>query len=134
MRARDRDDCKWLLGFYWKATQLPGLAERLDAGLAESGERQNRRFEYQFESETAYIDLFCGVWVELDVKAGLRGYIEQQIAKLPATTDDPEIRHLVRSIKKNDTTVFEIAHKLRTQMDISFGQAGALPSMICEVS
>ena len=132
--ARARGGQKMLLGFYWKANQMPGLPERLDAGLVESGQMQNQRFEYHFESETVYIDLFGGAQVELDVNAGLRGYIEDQVAKLPATINDPEIRHLVRSIKKNDTTVFEIAHKLRTQMDISFGQAGALPSMICEVS
>ena len=126
-----------LLGFYWKANQLPELAECLDAGLLESGEKRKRktkRLEYHFESETAYIDLFCGVWVERAVKAGLGGYIEHQIAKLPATIDDPEIRFLVRSIEKNDKTVLEFAHKLRTQIDTSFGQEGALPSMICEVS
>jgi len=132
--ARARDGQKMLLGFYWKANQLPGLPERLDDGLVKSGEFQNQRFEYHFESETVYIDLFGGAQVELDVKAGLRGYIENQVAKLPATIDDPEIRHLVRSIKKNDTTVLEIAYKLRTQIDFSFGQAGALPFMICEVS
>ena len=131
--ARARDGHKTLLGFYWKANQMPGLPERLDAGLFRSGEMQIRRFEYHFESETVYIDLFGGVRFQLEAKAGFRAYIENQIAKLPAIIDDPEIRHLVRSIKKN-TTVLDIAHKLRTEIDFSFGQAGSLPSIICEVS
>ena len=132
--VRARGGHKTLLGFYWKANQLPGLPERLDAGLAESGEMKNQRFEYHYEPEMVYIDLFGGARVELEVKAGLRDYIENQIAKLPGTINDPELLPLVRSIKKNDTTVLEIAHKIRTQIDFSFGQAGAQPSMICEVS
>ncbi len=135
---------KELLGFRWKAKQLPGLPERLAAGLAEQDDLPCRRFEYHYESETVYIDIFSKTLLEQELDAGLCGYLESliaklpyQIARLPVVVDDPQVRRLVtlvRTITKNDTAFLEIENKIRTQMDVSFGQAGALPSLVCEVS
>ena len=131
---------KELLGFHWKAKQLPGLPDRLNAGLAERDDLPCRRFEYHYESETVYIDIFGETPLEQELNAGLCGHIENQIAKLPSqiaslpATIHPQIRRLVRTITKNDTAFLEIENKIRTQIDVSFGQAGALPSLVCEVS
>lgn len=68
------------------------------------------------------------------VQIGLRDYIKNYIAKLLATAKDPTIRDLLRSVDESGTANIKFDGKIFKQGDGSFGQAGTLPSLVCEVS
>jgi hypothetical protein len=125
-----------IIGFHWQASQVHDLDEQLDARLLELDERKIRRFEYDYESETVYLDITGESTLHYQVQAGLRDCIKNRNAKLSALgfIDDPEIRRLIRSIKERGTASIESEGKICKQADVSFGQAGALPSLVCEVS
>ncbi len=125
-----------ILSFHWQASQVDELFEQLDARLAELDEPKIHRFEYDYESETVYLDIMGESELHYQVKAGIRRYIEDRLAELVtlATMDDPEIRRLIRSIKERGTVLIKYESKIRKQADVSFGQAGTLPSLVCEVS
>ncbi len=127
---------QFILGFHWQASQVDELLEQLDDQLAEADEPKIHRFEYDYESETVYLDIMGESDLHYQVQAGLRRCIEDHLAELPtlATIDDPEIRHLIRSIKERGTVLIKHESKIRKQADVSFGQAGTLPSLVCEVS
>ncbi len=125
-----------ILGFHWQASQVDELLEQLVAKLAERDEHKIHRFEYDYESETVYLHILGESELHYQVQAGIRRYIEHRLAELAAlaTMDDPELRHLIRSIKERGTFLIKHESKICKQADVSFGQAGTLPSLVCEVS
>ncbi|KAK4150538.1 hypothetical protein C8A00DRAFT_46103 [Chaetomidium leptoderma] len=114
-------DCagKPILGFHWQASKVDELFEQLDARLAELDEPKIRRFEYDYESETVFLDIMGESELHYQAQAGLRRYIENRIAELPtlATMDDPKIRHLIRSIEERGTFFIKYKSKIRKQAD-----------------
>ncbi|KAL2129245.1 hypothetical protein VTI74DRAFT_8014 [Chaetomium olivicolor] len=125
-----------ILGFHWQASQVHDLSEQLDARLLELDQIKIRRFEYDYESETVYLDVMGESEFHYQVGAGVRRYIENRIAEsyALATIHDPEIRRLMKSIKERGTFLMKYGDKLCKQADISFGPVGSLPSLVCEVS
>jgi hypothetical protein len=68
------------------------------------------------------------------VQIGLRDHIRNHIHKLLATANDAMIRDSLRSIDEPGTANIKSDGKLFKQADVSFGHAGTLPSLVCEVS
>jgi hypothetical protein len=69
-----------------------------------------------------------------NVQIGLRDYIKNNIAKLLATANDPTVRGSLRSVVDRGTACITIDGEILKQPDVAFGQAGAIPSLVCEVS
>lgn len=123
-----------ILSFQWQADRLDHLFEQLDTRLIALDERKIRRFEYDYESSTVHIDIMGESEFHYQVQAGLRDYIKNRLAERIATTDDPTIRRLMQSIEERGTFNILYERKIHKQADVSLGQAGALPSLVCEVS
>ena len=51
-----------------------------------------------------------------------------------ARKDNPEVRRLIRSIKHHGTAPIKYKGEIHKQPHVSFGQAGTLPSLVCEIS
>ncbi len=122
------------LAFHWQASEVDELSEQLDARLVELDEQKIRRFEYDYKSETVYLDIMGESTLHVKVQNGLRDYIKNQILKWRATAIDTRIRDLFRSIDEPGTADIKYESKIRKQPDGSFGQAGTLPSLVFEVS
>ncbi|GAB1319537.1 hypothetical protein MFIFM68171_09747 [Madurella fahalii] len=114
-----------LIGFHWQASKVHDLSEQLDARLLELDEPKIQRFEYDYESETVYLDFKGKSEFHYQVRAGLRRYIENRIAELSAlaTMYDPEIRRLIGSISERGAFLMEYEGKICKQADASFGPA-----------
>ncbi|KAK3896504.1 hypothetical protein C8A05DRAFT_48452 [Staphylotrichum tortipilum] len=123
-----------ILSFHWQASEVDELSEQLDARLVELDEPNIRRFEYDYESETVYLDIMGESTLHYQVQRRLRNYINSRIAQLLAMTNDARIRDLLRSIEELGTADIKYESKICKQPDASFGQAGTLPSLVCEVS
>ncbi|KAK4233491.1 hypothetical protein C8A03DRAFT_47977 [Achaetomium macrosporum] len=97
-----------ILGFNWQASQVDDLPEQLDARLIELDQTNIRRFEYDYETETVYLDIMseCPFHYQLLV-----------------ATEDTTIRDLIRSAKEQGTASIKYENKLRKQADLSFGQS-----------
>lgn len=113
---------------------MDDLSEELDARLIELDQPKIRRFEYDYESKTVYLDIMGESLLHYKVQSGLRDYVKNYIAKLLATANDPIIRDSLRSVHESGTANIKSDGRLLKQADISFGQAGTLPSLVCEVS
>lgn len=123
-----------ILGFHWQARKVDELFEQLDARLAELDELKILRSEYDYESETVYLNIMGESTLHFRVQSGLRDHIKNQILKWRATADDARVRDLFRSIDEPGTASIKYESKMRKQPDGSFGLAGTLPSLVFEVS
>jgi hypothetical protein len=65
-----------LAGFRWQADQVHDLSEQLDARLLELDELRVRRFEYDYESQTVYIDILGESPAHQLVQSELAGYLD----------------------------------------------------------
>ncbi|KAK3897135.1 hypothetical protein C8A05DRAFT_48129 [Staphylotrichum tortipilum] len=123
-----------ILGFHWQASEVDKLFEQLDARLAALNEPKVHRSEYDYESETVYLNIMGESTLHYQVQSGLRDYIMGRIAKLFATATDPTIRGFLASIKELGTADITYQSKIHKQADVSFGQGDNPPSLVCEVS
>ena len=97
------------------------LLEQLDDQLAEADEPKIHRFEYDYESETVYLDIMSESRLHSKVQIGLRDHIKNRILKWLATANDARIRDLFRSIDEPGTADIKYESKIRKQPDGSFG-------------
>jgi hypothetical protein len=123
-----------LIGFRWQAEQVHDLSEQLDAGLLERDESRVGRFEYDYESQTVYIDIMGESRVHQHVQSELARYLDLRLAKERFATDDPQVHGLMQSVKNHGTISIQYGNQLFKQSDICFGQTAAVPSLVCEVS
>ncbi len=123
-----------ILGFHWQASGVDELFEQLDARLVELDEPKIHRVEYDYESETVYLDIMSESRLHFKVQIGLRDHIKNHILRWLATANDTRIQDLFRSIDEPGTAVIKYERKIHKQPDVSFGQVGTLPSLVCEVS
>ncbi len=123
-----------ILVFRWPASEAHGLAQRLDDRLAELGQPKARRFEYDYKSGLVYLDIMGESEFHYQVQAGLRDYLKDGIAEFLGATEDPTLRQRFRSFRERGTFLIKYENKLCKQPDVSFGHAGTLPSLVCEVS
>lgn len=127
---------EWIISIHWQVTEASEVAElagRLDTTLIELDELRIYRFEYDYESETLYLDIWGGSILHSQVQMGLRDCIRNQILKLQATANGKDVRDLFKSINKNGTVDIEYKRKIYKQADVSFGPRFTIPSLVCEV-
>jgi hypothetical protein len=124
-----------ILCFHWQADQVHDLAEQLDASLLDLSQ-WIRRFDYDYKSETVYLDIMPESKFHYHVRAGLRDVLHNRLDELAAKldTDDPETSHLIDSIDEPGRAQIEYENKLYYQPDAAFGPFDTLPSLVCEVS
>ncbi|KAK4044652.1 hypothetical protein C8A01DRAFT_42560 [Parachaetomium inaequale] len=106
-----------IVSFHWQANQVDDLFEQLEARLLEVDERKIRRVEYDYESETVYLDITGESEFHYQVQAGLRDYLRNSLAKLLVATDDTEIRRLIRRATEQGSVPVEYENKLYKQAD-----------------
>jgi hypothetical protein len=123
-----------ILSFPWPASEAPNLAQRLDDRLVGLGQPKVRRFEYDYKSGLVYLDIMGESEFHYQVQAGLRDYLKNGVAELLCTTEDATLCQQIQSFKERGTFSIEYEGKLCKQADVSFGYAGTLPSLVCEVS
>jgi hypothetical protein len=126
-----------ILSFHWQSSQVDGLLEQLNAGLFDANQREIRRFEYDHKSETAYLDITHDFGFRREVEIGLRIFLAKLVDDLaiPVTLATPDVHCLITSITYSQRRfLVKYEDKICKQADLSFGQAGAFPSLVYEVS
>ncbi|KAK3307709.1 uncharacterized protein B0T15DRAFT_502176 [Chaetomium strumarium] len=118
-----QSDTRSILSFNWQASQVDDLSEQLDARLIEVDQIKIRRFEYDYETETVYLDIVGESPLHYQVQTGLRDYLKASLMKLLVATEDTTIRDLIRSTKEQGTASIKYENKLFKQADVSFGQS-----------
>jgi hypothetical protein len=125
-----------ILCFHWQANQVHDLRERLDVGLRQHDQPKLRRFDYDYKSETVYLDIMTETKFHYQIQAKLRDFLHYRLLELAAnlSTDDPETSRLINSIAEHGTGTIEHKDKLYYQPDVAYGPFDTLPSLVCEVS
>ncbi|KAH6618358.1 hypothetical protein B0J18DRAFT_459390 [Chaetomium sp. MPI-SDFR-AT-0129] len=125
-----------ILSIHWRVAEASDVAElgrRLDFRLLELDQPKISRFEYDYESETLYLEMGSSI-LHARVQIGLGDSIHDRIVKWCATANDIRVRKLFKSIVEYGTADIEYKRKLYKQADLSFGPHWTLPSLVCEVS
>ena len=126
-----------ILSFQWQADKVDELLDQIQARLLQCDEPKVRRFEYDYGSNTVYLNIVGESAFQLQVQQGLYERLKDRLAELPTLDgiDDPEVCRLIRSIKSKGTALVKYKSKLCQQPDVAFGQKGiSVPSLVCEVS
>jgi hypothetical protein len=112
------------------------LSEQLDARLLERNQPKIRRFDYDYKSETVYLDIMPESEFHSEIQAMFGNFLRNRLHELAANldNDDPETAHLIDSIAVRGTANIKYKNKLCFQPDVAFGQPNTLPSLVCEVS
>lgn len=137
LKAASNFDCagEVIVGFHWQASKANELFERLDAALLDLDQPKISRCEYDYESETVYLDIMTESKLHSGVQTGLHCHIRDQIRNQIATEPNISIRHLLKSIRGFSTASMLYEEKINSQPDLSFGRIDSLlPSLIGEVS
>ena len=131
---RQAETEKAILSLSWPAGEARHLARRLDDRLCKLDHPKVRRFEYDYKSGLVHLDFMGASEFHYQVQAGLRDYLKNGIAESLGATEDATLRERIRSLRERGTFLIEYEDKLCKQADVSFGHAGTLPSLVCEVS
>lgn len=113
-----------------------GLSARLDEELIELDQRPIRRFEYDFHSGIAYIDIMPETSLHYRIQTGTRNYAEITLARFVTTIPDPAIRQwITQEILDFGTCSIAEEGKILKQGDFAFGSVkNNLPCLVGEVS
>lgn len=126
-----------IISFHWQPSGVDDLCKELRSWLKELSEFDIRRFEYDYESETVYLDITEETEIQYQLQAGIRGFFRKYLNELIANTRDPEIRELTERIGEKSasprTDLIKYEGKICKQADVSFGLPGCLPSVVCEI-
>jgi FMN phosphatase YigB (HAD superfamily) len=120
--------------FHWQPSRVRDLDEQLHRTLIEVDEMKIRRFEYDYESETVYLDISPQSSLQYQVQAGIRDHLKDWLTRLVVATDSTAISELIESAEGLGPYTMEYGNKLYKQADVSFVTAGTLPFLVCEVS
>lgn len=108
-RQRDSDP---FVSFHWQPSQVRDLFDELDARMVELGGCRIRRFEYDYESKTVYLDVGYGSAMHAEVQFDLSDQLRSRVAQFCIDTGDSTIRHLAQSnIFFKHTTLMEYEGK-----------------------
>jgi hypothetical protein len=122
-----------IISFHWKPSGVDGLFKGLGSRLKELSEFEIRRFEYDYESETVYLDITEETLLQHRVQAGIRGFLQKYLNDLVANVDDSAIRQLTERIEEKGASLMQYKGKICKQADVSFGLPHCLPSLVCEI-
>lgn len=122
-----------IISFHWQPSGVDGLFKELGSWLKELSEFDIRRFEYDYESETVYLDITEETELQYKVQASIRGSIQKCLNDMVADMDDSAIRQLIEGIKEGGASLMKYEGKIYKQADVSFGRLDCLPSLVCEI-
>ncbi|GAB1312067.1 hypothetical protein MFIFM68171_02277 [Madurella fahalii] len=112
------------------------LSARLNEKLIELDELEIRRFEYDYQSGIAYIDIMVETSLHSQFLVGAHCYIEISFARFTATIQDATIRRrITQDIRNFSTSHIAKKDEILKQGDFAFGPAmNKLPCLVGEVS
>ncbi|KAK4145968.1 uncharacterized protein C8A04DRAFT_35263 [Dichotomopilus funicola] len=123
-----------LVRFHWqasKAGEVDKFFNSLNAALLDRDHPKISRFEYDYESETVYLDIMPESRLHSGIQYRLNCHIWDQIRNQIATERNISIRHFLKSIRGFGTATISDEEKIYSEPDFSFGQAKSLlPSLI----
>jgi len=112
------------------------LGERLDKKLEELDQLQMHRFEYDYQSGIAYIDIMPETQFHYQFQVGSKFYAEVTLARFLATIPDPAVRqHITQSILDFGTSSVAEQDAILKQGDFGFGTVqDKIPRLVGEVA
>jgi len=113
-----------------------GLGARLDGKLTELDQPHIRRFEYDYHSSIAYIDITMETQLHYLCQKGIEGGIEIGLGRFVVAIPDAAVRnYITKTILNFGTSQIAKEGKILKQADIALGALhNKLPSFVCEIS
>ncbi|KAK3293638.1 uncharacterized protein B0H64DRAFT_434780 [Chaetomium fimeti] len=127
------DGTESIVSFHWQPSKVENLLTQLGDKSIGIEDFEIRRVEYDYKFETVYLDITNDTELLNKVQAGLRYFLQNRLNGLVADMADPAMHHLARRIKARGTFLMRYEDKICKQADLSFGLAGHLPSLVCEI-
>lgn len=129
-------DVESIISFKWEASTVDRLFEVLQDELSKLNQPKIRRVEFDFSSDTAYLDTMGESILHAQVQEGVRDHIHNCLMTLSdhAPRDHPEVEDLIKSIRFFGQAAIKLNRKLLKQPDGGFGPGGDIPPLVYEVS
>jgi len=131
-----RNGTESILSLRWPADAPWDLYTRINEKLVELNQIEIRRFEYDYKSDIAYIDIMKETSFHFQMLVGTHNYAEISLASFVATIPDDALRQrIVREILDFGTASIEKEAKILKQGGFAFGSVkNKLPSLVGEAS
>jgi len=131
-----RNGTESILSLRCSADLALGLGERLDGKLTELDQPHIRRFEYDYHSGIAYIDIMGETQLHYQCQKGIEWAIELSFGRFVAAIPDAAVRdYIIKTILNFGTSQIAKEGKILKQADIALGDIyNKLPSFACEIS
>ncbi|KAK4141193.1 uncharacterized protein C8A04DRAFT_39325 [Dichotomopilus funicola] len=122
------------LRFHWEVSKVEELSEKLNIRLVQLDQPKVRRFEYDYESETVYLDIMGESPLHYQSQAGLSRCLQSCLAYSRFAPMEFEVVQLIDSVVDRGTTNVKFGCKLWKQPDVAFGRvdSDSLPPLVCE--
>ncbi|KAH6612912.1 hypothetical protein B0J18DRAFT_470263 [Chaetomium sp. MPI-SDFR-AT-0129] len=126
-----RDRTESILSLHWPADAPGDLCGRIDKKLVKLDQIKIRRFEYDYQSGIAYIDIMTETSLHFQMLVGTSNYAELSLARFVATIPDDALRQrIVGEILNFGTASIEKKAKILKQGDFAFSSVkNKLPSL-----
>jgi hypothetical protein len=133
--AAHRDRTGSILSLRWPADAPLDLCARIDEKLVELDQIKIRRFEYDYQSGIAYIDIMLETHLNSQIRMGTSEYAEISLGRFVAKIPDDALRQrIVREFLNLGTAIIEKEAKILKQGEFTFGSVmNKLPSLVGEV-
>jgi len=131
-----RDGTESIISLHCPADGAWDLGARINEKLVELDQIKIQRFEYDYQSGIAYIDIMPESSLHFQMLVGTHNHTEISLARFIATIPDAALRQrIVREILDFGTARIEKEGKILKQGDFTFGTIkNKLPSLVGEVS
>jgi hypothetical protein len=131
-----RDGTESIISLHWPADAAWDLGVRIDEKLVKLDQIKIQRFEYDYQSGIAYIDIMPETSLHFQMLVGTHNHIEISLARFIGTISDAALRQrIVREILDFGTASIYKEQKILKQGDFAFGTfKNKFPSLVGEVS
>ncbi|KAH6848104.1 hypothetical protein B0I37DRAFT_446234 [Chaetomium sp. MPI-CAGE-AT-0009] len=113
------DGTESIVSFHWQPSEVELLLAQLQARSMEL-DFEIRRFEYDYEGETVYLDITSDTELLDQVQDGLRCFLQNCLNELAADIHNPETRQLTRRIWARNISIIQYEGNICKQADLSF--------------
>ncbi|KAK5651233.1 hypothetical protein OQA88_12697 [Cercophora sp. LCS_1] len=131
-----RDGTESIISLHYPADAVRDLGARINEKLVELDQIKIQRFEYDYQSGIAYIDIMAETSLHHQMLARARNHAEICLARFVAKIHDAALRqYIIDRILDFGTTDIDKEEKILKQADFAFGSViNKLPSLVGEVS
>ena len=131
-----RDGTESIISLHCPADAALDLATRVDEKLVELDQNKIQRFEYDYQSGIAYLDIMPKTSLHFQMRVGTHNYTEISLARFLAKMPDAALRkRITGEILNFGTADIKKEEKILKQGDFAFGTTkNKLPSLVGEVS